>query len=125
MNNRWIAIPLIAMTGAMASGSELPTTKLSARDAQVIRRDDLLSVGDGSGFSCLGYDVGFVRVDDQGGVRLPLIGSVEVEGLTEAGAARKVAQRLREANLIQNAQVSVVISNDSPTASTPSTRSAP
>jgi len=49
------------------------------------------------------------RVSESGNVSLPLIQSVKASGLTEAELEKAIAQKYRDANLIQNAQVSVTV----------------
>lgn len=49
-----------------------------------------------------------VRVTDSGKVSLPYVGQVSVAGLTEAQAEEAVSKAYRDAQIIQNAQVSVI-----------------
>lgn len=49
------------------------------------------------------------RVSESGNISLPLIGQIRAEGLTEAELEKVVQQAYRDANLIQNAQVSVIV----------------
>jgi hypothetical protein len=76
---------------------------------QGIRRNDLLSFSTqelaGPGVETVRQ----VRVSDKGTVTLPLIGTMKVEGLTPAGAEQAIRQKYRDANLIQNAQISIDI----------------
>jgi protein involved in polysaccharide export with SLBB domain len=81
----------------------------AARGDRVIRRNDVLKVsmsgltGPGTGF------VEQLRVSDEGRVKLPLLGSLKVEGLTPAEAEQAIRQKYRDANLIQNTKVSIGI----------------
>lgn len=75
----------------------------------VIGRNDLLSI---SITEVAGPGVESVktsRVSESGNVSLPLINTVKAAGLTEAELERAIAQRYRDANLIQNATVSVTV----------------
>lgn len=49
------------------------------------------------------------RVSESGNISLPLIGQVHAEGLTEAQLEQAIIDAYRNANLIQNAQVSVTV----------------
>jgi len=49
------------------------------------------------------------RVSESGKISLPLIGQIEVDGQTEAQIETLVASAYRDKNIIQNAQVSVVV----------------
>ncbi len=49
------------------------------------------------------------RVSESGNISLPLIGQVHAEGLTEAQLEQSIVDAYRNANLIQNAQVSVTV----------------
>ncbi|HSV14360.1 MAG TPA: polysaccharide biosynthesis/export family protein [Tepidisphaeraceae bacterium] len=49
------------------------------------------------------------RVSESGRISLPLIGQVQAEGLTEAQLEQAIVDAYRNANLIQNAQVSVTV----------------
>jgi polysaccharide export outer membrane protein len=50
-----------------------------------------------------------VRVDLGGNIQLPLIGIVHVEGLTITEAERLIAQRLTDAGMYRNPQVTIVL----------------
>ena len=50
-----------------------------------------------------------VRVSESGRISLPLVGQIDTVGLTEAQLETLVAQKYRDANIISNAQVSVVV----------------
>jgi polysaccharide export outer membrane protein len=50
------------------------------------------------------------RVSESGHISLPLIGQVQAEGLTEAQLEQAIVDAYKNANLIQNAQVSVTVS---------------
>ena len=52
---------------------------------------------------------GEFRVDDQGNIALPLLGSVPVGGLSPEGLADKLAGELRRRNLLQDPSVSVEV----------------
>jgi polysaccharide export outer membrane protein len=49
------------------------------------------------------------RVSESGRISLPLIGQVDADSLTEAQLETLIAQKYRDANIISNAQVSVVV----------------
>jgi len=49
------------------------------------------------------------RVTESGNISLPLIGQVHAEGLTEAQLEQAIREAYRDANIIQNAQVSVTM----------------
>ena len=49
------------------------------------------------------------RVSESGNISLPLIGQVKAEGLTEAQLEQSIVDSYRNANLIQNAQVSATV----------------
>lgn len=49
------------------------------------------------------------RVELDGSIQLPLIGIVHVEGLTIAEAERLIAQRLKDAGMYRNPQVTIVL----------------
>ncbi len=75
----------------------------------VIGRNDLLQI---SITEIAGPGVETVktsRVSESGNVSLPLIGSVKATGLTEADLEKAIADKYREKNIIQNAQVSVTV----------------
>jgi len=75
----------------------------------VIGRNDLLQI---SITEVAGPGVESVktsRVSESGNISLPLINTVKAAGLTEAELERAIAQRYRDANLIQNATVSVTV----------------
>jgi polysaccharide export outer membrane protein len=75
----------------------------------VVGRNDLLSISitevAGPGVE----SVKTTRVSESGNVSLPLIGSIKAAGMTEAELEKAIAQKYRDANLIQNAQVSVTV----------------
>lgn len=52
---------------------------------------------------------GEFRVDDQGRIALPLLGSVPAAGLTAADLGQRVAQELQNRKLIRDASVSVEV----------------
>lgn len=75
----------------------------------VIGRNDLLQI---SITEVAGPGVETVktsRVSESGNVSLPLIGPVKATGLTEAELEKAIADKYREKNIIQNAQVSVTV----------------
>jgi protein involved in polysaccharide export with SLBB domain len=75
----------------------------------VIGKNDLLSISitevAGPGVE----SVKTTRVSESGNVSLPLISTVKASGLTEAELEKAIAQKYRDMNLIQNAQVSVTV----------------
>jgi protein involved in polysaccharide export with SLBB domain len=75
----------------------------------VIGANDLLSISitevAGPGVE----SVKTTRVSESGRVSLPLVGSVQSSGMTEAELEKAIAQKYRDANIIQNAQVSVTV----------------
>lgn len=52
---------------------------------------------------------GDLRVSEAGAIGFPLIGSVQVSGLTLPGAERKVAQMLRDGGFVLNPQVNILL----------------
>jgi hypothetical protein len=54
-----------------------------------------------------------MNVDDQGQIAMPLVGGINVGGLTEADAAKAIAKVYRDRRLISNAIVSVLKVNGS------------
>lgn len=92
----------------------LNTTEVRQADLQVregdynIGKNDLLSIS----ISDLMPDVDTVktvRVSESGNITLPLIGQLKASGLTEAQLEQAVTERYRDAQLIENAQVSVIV----------------
>jgi polysaccharide export outer membrane protein len=52
---------------------------------------------------------GSFRIDDQGAVEIPLLGSVQAAGLTTSSLEQRIAESLRNRKLIPDASVSVEI----------------
>ena len=75
----------------------------------VIGANDLLSISitevAGPGVE----SVKTTRVSESGRVSLPLVGSTQASGMTEAELEKAIAQKYRDANIIQNASVSVTV----------------
>lgn len=74
-----------------------------------IDRNDLISVSITDLVNTGVETVKTARVSESGNLSLPLIGQIHAAGLTEAELERVIVQAYRDANLIQNAQVSVVV----------------
>ncbi|MCC6423558.1 MAG: polysaccharide biosynthesis/export family protein [Phycisphaerales bacterium] len=74
-----------------------------------IDRNDLISVSITDLVNTGVETVKTARVSESGNISLPLIGQIHAAGLTEAELERVIVQAYRDANLIQNAQVSVVV----------------
>lgn len=49
------------------------------------------------------------RISPQGTVRIPLIGQVELTGLTPAAAINRIAQRLKENNILKDPEVNLTL----------------
>jgi protein involved in polysaccharide export with SLBB domain len=75
----------------------------------VIGPNDLLSISITEIAGPGAESVKTTRVSESGRVSLPLVGSVPASGMTEADLEKSIAQKYREANIIQNAQVSVTV----------------
>jgi protein involved in polysaccharide export with SLBB domain len=82
--------------------------KASSTD-YVIGRNDLLSISLSDPGAAGIEQVKTTRVSESGNVTLPLIGSIKAAGMTEAEFEKYAAQIYRDKNLIQNAQVSVIV----------------
>ena len=67
--------------------------------------DDTISV---SVFGMGPFGGGQLRVEDDGTVRLPFIGKVQVAGLTISELERSLASKLKDAGIVQDPQVTVV-----------------
>jgi hypothetical protein len=126
-----VVMGMVAMVGVRpARGqAEVPGAAEApvARDADhVIGPNDLLNItlSDVAGAGV--ESVKNTRVSESGTIRLPLIGTVKVLGLTEAGLEQAISQRYRDMNLIQNAPVSVAViemhRGAAPGAATPAAR---
>lgn len=74
-----------------------------------IDRNDLISVSITDLVNTGVETVKTARVSESGNISLPLIGQIHAAGLTEAELEKVIVQAYRDANLIQNAQVSVVV----------------
>ena len=57
---------------------------------------------------------GVFRVEDNGDILIPLVGSVRVSGLTTTEASRTIESRLLEKDVLRNPQVTVAIQQYSP-----------
>jgi polysaccharide export outer membrane protein len=107
-----------ALGGAQAQDAELSRaereaeavgTAVPARSASV--REFPLGVGDVLRLEVFGVPelTRRLRVDESGGVSVPLLGSVEIAGLSVSGAEDLLAQRLVAAQLIKNPAVDLLV----------------
>ena len=78
-------------------------------DDYTIGRNDLLTVAITDLVAPNVESVRQPRVSESGMISLPLIGQVKAAGLTEAELEREISQAYKQANVIQNAQVSVAV----------------
>jgi polysaccharide export outer membrane protein len=92
-----------------ASASDVrPGDLVATNQDYVIGRNDLIQVSITDLVAPGVESTKATRVSESGFISLPLIGQVKAVGLTEAQLEQAVVQAYRDANLIQNAQVSVV-----------------
>jgi polysaccharide export outer membrane protein len=75
----------------------------------VIGPDDLLGISITDLIAPGVETVKSTRVSTSGYVSLPMVGQVKAAGLTEADLEKSIVQAYRDANIIQNAQVSVTV----------------
>jgi polysaccharide export outer membrane protein len=75
----------------------------------VIGPDDLLGVSITDLIAPGVETVKSTRVSTSGSISLPMVGQIKAAGLTEAELEKAVVQAYRDANIIQNAQVSVTV----------------
>lgn len=80
----------------------------SAND-YTIGRNDLLNISVSDLMGPGQETVKTARVSESGNISLPYIGAVHAEGLSEIELERAIVQAYRDANIIQNAQVSVTV----------------
>lgn len=95
---------------AFRTATDVKPQDLVARHTDyAIDRNDLISVSITDLVNTGVETVKTARVSESGNISLPLIGQIHAAGLTEAELERVIVQAYRDANLIQNAQVSVVV----------------
>jgi len=85
-----------------------PSDLVAVSQDYVIGRNDLIQVSITDLVAPGVESVKVSRVSESGFISLPLVGQVQAAGLTEAQLEAAIVQRYRDANLIQQAQVSVV-----------------
>ncbi len=86
-----------------------PEDLQTASSDYVVGKNDLVNISI-SDLVAPGVDtVKTSRISESGNVSLPLIGPIKAEGLTEAQLERAISKAYRDANVIQNAQVSATI----------------
>ena len=96
--------------GRFVNATDVRPSDLIAEEADyVIGKNDLLNI---SITDLIGPGIETVkttRVSESGRISLPLIGQIRAEDLTEAELEQAISEAYRQANLIQNAQVSVQV----------------
>jgi protein involved in polysaccharide export with SLBB domain len=94
-----------------AQATDVQPEDLVASDSDyVIGRNDLLSISITDVVGPGVETIKSVRVSESGNVSLPLIGQFRAEGLTEAQLETEIQRAYRDANLMPNTQVSVIVS---------------
>lgn len=113
-----LVVPILKDLDIMPEGSEAQFASAkppTADDLQVVRsdyrigRNDLITVSITDLVAAGVETTTTKRVSESGNVSLPLVGTVRVLDLTEPEAERAVADAYSRANLIQNANVQVVV----------------
>lgn len=103
----WAALMILSpMTGCSSPGAELPVLS-SAPDTSAYH----LGPGDNLTIKVLGADelAGQYLVQDDGSIRMLMIGSVPAAGLTSGQLEQKIADRLKSSKSIVHPQVSVSV----------------
>ena len=94
-----------------AQATDVQPEDLVASDTDyVVGRNDLLTISITDVVGPGVETVKSVRVSESGNVSLPLIGQIRAEGLTEAQLETEIQRAYRDANLMPNTQVSVIVS---------------
>lgn len=94
---RLLLLPILAMHGLSGQAAEGNDYRLGAGDTMrivVFQNPDLTTE---------------VRVSESGIISYPLLGSVEMGGLTVAAAEKKIADMLKEGKFVQQPQVNIVL----------------
>jgi polysaccharide export outer membrane protein len=93
-----------------ANATDVQPEDLIAEEVDyVIGRTDLLTISITDVVGPGVETIKSVRVSESGNVSLPLIGQVRAEGLTEAQLENEIQRAYRDANLMPNTQVSVIV----------------
>jgi protein involved in polysaccharide export with SLBB domain len=92
----------------VTAGPVRPSDLVTIPSDYVIGRNDLLQVSIGDLVAPNVETQKVMRVSESGNISLPLIPPIKAMGLTEAQLEQAIVQAYRDANLIQNATVSVV-----------------
>lgn len=116
-----LEMPILSSISSIEPGVDDPTNQfynageVQPTDLEVIRRDYVIGRNDLVNISVtdlVGPGVETTkttRVSESGNVSLPLIGQIKAIGLTEAQLEQAIVNGYRNANLIQNAQVSATV----------------
>lgn len=86
-----------------------PSDSVTNSNDYTIGRNDLLNISISDLMGPGQETVKIARVSESGNISLPYLGSVHAAGLTEIELEQGIVQAYRDANLIQNAQVSVTV----------------
>ncbi len=113
-----LVVPILSMVDPVAeAGPGDYATATAPRPSDLVSSSSDYTIGRNDGLNVSISDlqgpgqetVKVARVSESGNISLPYLGSVHAQGLTEIELEQQIVQAYRDANLIQNAQVSVTV----------------
>ena len=92
-----------------------PTDKIyigvKSKDPQISQRFNLMGETRGSSANNLSQDAYYYTVDSKGDIDFPVVGKIQVAGLTREEIAEKVRKSLVDASLVKDPTITVSLSN--------------
>ena len=117
MMSRRIALSMCLLLAVVGTGfAEIPSAPHAAvgQDAMEVQQAPPIAIGPGDSIAITVFDVselsGEFRVSQSGLVDMPLIGKVNVAGLTADQAAEEIQAKLKSGGFVLHPQVTVLIS---------------